>query len=71
MSDLSENATWSLVTRPPGKTTIGCRWVYTVKYLPDGSIKHLALLPKGIPRYTVLTMPRHSHLLLKFLLSGF
>ena len=49
MSTLSENATWSLVTRPPGKTIVGCRWVYTVKYLPDGSIVHLKarLIAKG------------------------
>ena len=26
-------AEMSLVTRPPGKTTLGCCWVYTVKYL--------------------------------------
>ena len=38
MSTLSENTTWSLVTHPPRKTIVGCRWVYTVKYLPDGSI---------------------------------
>ena len=46
---LSENATWSLVTHPPEKTTIGCRWVYTMKYLPDGSIKRLKarLVAKG------------------------
>ena len=49
MSTLSENATWSLVTRPLGKTIVGCRWVYTVKYLPDGSIVHLKarLIAKG------------------------
>ena len=49
MSTLSENATWSLVTRPPGKTTAGCCWVYTVKYLPDGSIERLKarLVAKG------------------------
>ena len=49
MSALSENATWFLVTRPPGKTIVGCRWVYTMKYLPDGSIKHLKtrLVAKG------------------------
>ena len=41
MSALSENATWSLVTRTPRKTTVGCCWVYTVKYLPDGSIERL------------------------------
>ena len=28
MSALSENATWSLVTCPPRKTIVGCRWVY-------------------------------------------
>ena len=49
MSALFENATCSLVTRPLGKTTVGCRWVYTVKYLPDGSIERLKarLVAKG------------------------
>ena len=49
MSALSENATWSLVTHPLGKTTDGCHWVYTVKYLPDGSIERLKahLVAKG------------------------
>ena len=44
-----KNATWSLVTHPLGKTTLGCRWVYTVKYLPDGSIERLKarLIAKG------------------------
>ena len=44
MSTLSENATWSLVTRPLGKTTVGCHWVYTVKYFPNGCIEHLKAL---------------------------
>ena len=49
MFALSKNATWSLVTHPPGKTTIGCRWVYTVKYLLGGSIERLKarLVAKG------------------------
>ena len=41
MFALSENAPWSLVTCPPGKTIVGCHWVYTVKYLPNGSIERL------------------------------
>ena len=49
MSTLSENTTWSLVTHPPRKTIVGCRWVYTMKYLPDGSIECLKarLVAKG------------------------
>ena len=49
MSALSENATWSLVACPLGKTIVGCRWVYTVKYFPDGSIERLKarLVAKG------------------------
>ena len=56
MSALSENATWSLVTRPPGRTIVGFCWVYTVKYLPDSSIKRLKarLVTKGYTQtYTV------------------
>ena len=41
MSTLFENATWSLVSCPPRKTTVFCHQVYTVKYLPDGSIECL------------------------------
>ena len=32
------NNTWTLVPLPPGKHTIGRRWVYKVKYHPDGSL---------------------------------
>ena len=49
MYALSENATWFLVTCPPGKTIVGFRWVYTMKYLPNDSIKRLKarLVAKG------------------------
>ena len=49
MSILSENVTCSLVYRLLGKTTVGCRWVYTVKYSLDGSIERLKarLVAKG------------------------
>ena len=35
---LERNQTWKLVDLPPGKTPIGCKWVYRIKYKPDGSI---------------------------------
>lgn len=35
---LEANNTWILVPLPPGKKTIGCRWVYRIKYLPNGEI---------------------------------
>nr|CAN79194.1 hypothetical protein VITISV_000236 [Vitis vinifera] len=31
MAALHSNGTWDLVSLPPGKSTVGCRWVHTVK----------------------------------------
>ncbi|PKI75233.1 hypothetical protein CRG98_004384 [Punica granatum] len=36
MSTLYANGTWELVSLPPRKTVVGCRWVYTVKMSPNG-----------------------------------
>lgn len=34
------NHTWDLVPKPKGDVTIvGCRWIFTIKYNPDGTIK--------------------------------
>ena len=46
---LEVNNTWSLVPLPPGKTAIGCKWVYRIKHLPDGSIERYKarLVAKG------------------------
>ena len=35
---LMKNNTWTLVSLPPGRQPIGCKWVFRVKYHPDGSI---------------------------------
>ena len=32
---LYSNGTWELVAHPPGKSPVGCRWVYTMKVGPD------------------------------------
>ena len=41
MAALHSNDTWDLVSLLPGKSTVGCRWVYTVKVGPDGRVYRL------------------------------
>ncbi|XP_072064424.1 uncharacterized protein [Arachis hypogaea] len=38
MSALHSTGTWDLVPLPPGKSTVGCRWIYTIKVGSDGTI---------------------------------
>ena len=49
MDALYSNDTWELVALPPGKSHVGCRWVYTMKVGPDGQIDRLnaRLVSKG------------------------
>ena len=49
MDALYSNDMWELVALPPGKSPVGCRWVYTVKVGPDGQIDRLKarLVAKG------------------------
>ena len=49
MSALNTNKTWELVPLPSGKSTVGCRWIFTVKVSPDGKVDRLKarLVAKG------------------------
>ena len=49
MDVLTDNSTWDLVRLLAGKKVIGCRWVFTGKINPDGSIARLKarLVAKG------------------------
>ncbi|KAL2249854.1 UNVERIFIED_CONTAM: Retrovirus-related Pol polyprotein from transposon RE1 [Sesamum indicum] len=46
---LVANKTWTLTSLPPGKCTIGSRWIYKLKLHPNGSIDRYKahLLEKG------------------------
>jgi hypothetical protein len=49
MKALEKNKTWSVTSLPDGKKTVGCKWVFTVKYNSDGSIERYKarLVAKG------------------------
>ncbi|KAK8936721.1 hypothetical protein KSP39_PZI012567 [Platanthera zijinensis] len=38
MATLTERGTWTLVPPPFGTDVVGCRWVYVVKFAPDGTV---------------------------------
>ncbi|CAL1377568.1 unnamed protein product [Linum trigynum] len=46
---LEATHTWVLVPLPPGRRLIDCRWVFKIKYLPDGTIERFIarLVAKG------------------------
>ncbi|RVW89546.1 Retrovirus-related Pol polyprotein from transposon TNT 1-94 [Vitis vinifera] len=36
---LEKNGTWTITDLPVGKRPVGCKWIFTIKYKADGSIK--------------------------------
>uniref|UniRef100_A0A2N9F1J7 Reverse transcriptase Ty1/copia-type domain-containing protein n=1 Tax=Fagus sylvatica TaxID=28930 RepID=A0A2N9F1J7_FAGSY len=38
MNALQANQTWELVPLPAGEKTVGCKWVFTVKYMADSFV---------------------------------
>lgn len=46
---LEKNKTWIITDLPKGKRTIGCKWIFLVKYKADGSIERFKawLVAKG------------------------
>ncbi|RVW17867.1 Retrovirus-related Pol polyprotein from transposon RE1 [Vitis vinifera] len=49
MRALEKNHTWEVMGLPKGKTTVGCKWVFTVKYNSNGSLERYKarLVAKG------------------------
>ena len=52
MQALDDNGTLDLVPLPTSKKAIGCRWVFAVKFNPDGFVARLKvfLVAKGYAR---------------------
>ncbi|KAH7571721.1 hypothetical protein JRO89_XS04G0125500 [Xanthoceras sorbifolium] len=50
LSALHKTDTWDLVPLPPGKSTVGSRWVYKIKTKSDGSVERYKarLVTKGL-----------------------
>ncbi|KAL5757612.1 hypothetical protein ACOSP7_020223 [Xanthoceras sorbifolium] len=46
---MEANHTWSVVPLPLDKHTIGCKWIYKIKYKSDGSVERYRarLVAKG------------------------
>ena len=36
---LESNQTWTITSLPPHKKTIGCKWVYRIKFKADGTVE--------------------------------
>ncbi|TYK08058.1 putative mitochondrial protein [Cucumis melo var. makuwa] len=76
---LQAQGTWCLVPRLPSMNVVGCKWVFRIKYNPDGTIAHhkARLVVKGYHQETVYmaqptgfqdkTCPNHVSLLHKSL----
>lgn len=49
MEASEKNGNWEMVELPRGKKTVGCKWVFTIKYKIDGSLKQYKanLVAKG------------------------
>lgn len=49
MFSLEESGTWYVCELPPRKQPVGCKWIQTIKYNPDGTVeRHKSrLVPKG------------------------
>ena len=41
MKALNKNQTWEIVDLPKGKKTVGCKWVFTVKYKVEGVFRKI------------------------------
>jgi Reverse transcriptase (RNA-dependent DNA polymerase) len=39
MNELEENCRWKLIELPKGMKSVGCKWVFTIKYNAEGKVE--------------------------------
>lgn len=77
MDSLEKNETWSLIDRPEGERTIGCKWIYKIKPgIPGGEDKRYKgrVVAKGYSQvegidYNEVFSPVVKHVTIRLLLS--
>ena len=49
MAALHDNGCWKMILLPLESFVVGCLWVFTVKYIPDGTVERykMRLVAKG------------------------
>ena len=54
MNALNKNGTWEIVNQPSGKSPMGCKWVFTMKYKEKDIVEcyKATLIAKDIPKHT-------------------
>ena len=70
VSALETNKTWEIVETSKGKSIVGCKWIFTLKYKAGGSLeKHKArLVAKGYTQTYGVDIKRLFLLLEKWIL---
>ena len=60
MKAFQKNCSWEMIELPMGKKTIGCKWVFLVKYKSDGTIDRYKarLVAKDMHRLMELTIKK-------------
>ena len=53
MIALRANKTWEFTSLPPRKQTVGCRWIYTIKFLHRLSNWRHGWLPRATHTYSI------------------
>ncbi|KAA0062423.1 putative mitochondrial protein [Cucumis melo var. makuwa] len=47
MKALEKNRTWKICALPKGHKTVGCKWVFSLKYKVDGTLDRHKARPRG------------------------